>query len=492
MATTRAPISSAFSAQAANAPASSALALANGDVPWISDDPYLSGNFAPIGREIDAQELPVVAGRIPPELSGAYLRNGPNPLFEPIAFAFPMDGDGMIHAVFLAQGRARYRNRFVATRGLGVERRAGHAVYGSFTQPVPVDPGLLLPGDSPGPFKNGAFIHVIQHAGRLLALNEATTCYELNHDLETLGEWAAGTPVPIRIGAHNRRHPRTGELFSLAYSWRSRDVQLHRIDAGGLLVDTRMITLAEPTMIHDFVLTEHYLVIAAGPAVFDVDAARAGDSMLQWRPSLGMRIAIVPLDGTDVIWLQTDAFFVFHFANGFERGNQIVIDYVHHESLDLSAVSERPTTFRRLIIDLPRRSMRIDPLHGADVEFPRIDERREALPSRYAYMPTLTGTLAQPNPPSATFNAILKIDTETGAARCHDFGNRLTGEAVFVPRPGGGEDDGYLAMFTYDPTERSSDFVLLDAARIDTEPVAVVRLPQRVPQGLHGSWIPGA
>ena len=53
------------------------------------------------------------------------MRNGPNPLFKPIAFAYPMDGDGMIHAVYFDNGRARYRNRFVETRSLAVERRAG-------------------------------------------------------------------------------------------------------------------------------------------------------------------------------------------------------------------------------------------------------------------------------------------------------------------------------------------------------------------------------
>jgi hypothetical protein len=39
---------------------------------------------------------------------------------------------------------------------------------------------------------------------------------------------------------------------------------------------------------------------------------------------------------------------------------------------------------------------------------------------------------------------------------------------------------------------RTSDLVLLDAAHIDAKPVAVVLLPQRVPQGLHGTWIPNA
>src|SRR4029077_106119 len=100
------------------------------DVTWTSSDPYLSGNFLPVQREVDAGDLPIVAGRIPPDLSGAYMRNGPNPLFKPTSYTYPMDGGGMIHAVYLDNGRARYRNRFVQTSSLAVERRAGRAIYG--------------------------------------------------------------------------------------------------------------------------------------------------------------------------------------------------------------------------------------------------------------------------------------------------------------------------------------------------------------------------
>jgi carotenoid cleavage dioxygenase-like enzyme len=110
-----------------------ALASETGDVGWTSGDPHLSGNYLPVEREIDADKLPVMAGRIPPDLSGAYMRNGPNPLFKPIYYACPMDGDGMIHAVYFENGRARYRNRFVRTDALKAERRAGRAIYGSST-----------------------------------------------------------------------------------------------------------------------------------------------------------------------------------------------------------------------------------------------------------------------------------------------------------------------------------------------------------------------
>ncbi len=128
-----------------------AVALETAAITWTSDDPHLSGNYAPIGPEIDAADLPVIAGRIPPDLNGAYMRNGPNPLYKPISYTYPMDGDGMIHAVYFANGRARYRNRFVQTPSLAAEHRAGRAIYGSFAKPAPIDPKLLHPRRSAGP-----------------------------------------------------------------------------------------------------------------------------------------------------------------------------------------------------------------------------------------------------------------------------------------------------------------------------------------------------
>jgi carotenoid cleavage dioxygenase-like enzyme len=463
-----------------------------GDVSWTSDDPHLSGNYLPVAREIDAANLQVVSGRIPPALSGAYMRNGPNPHFKPIYYAYPMDGDGMIHAVYFDNGQARYRNRFVRTSGFKTEQRAGRAIYGSFTHPVPVDPNLVGPGGDPGPFKNGAFISVLRHGGHLLALDEATTCYELTMELDTIGEWKAGTDKPIKLGAHNRRHPKTGSLFTLAYGIETPTVQFHEIDAAGKVARTFTIGLAAPTMIHDFILTERHIVLLACPAVFDVKAAQAGKSMLQWQPQLGTRIGLIALDGSSTQWLDADPFFVFHFGNGFERGGQLIIDYVRHESLNLGyvAVKRKVPSLHRMNIDLASHKISDVEIANMVVEFPRFNDVLNALPTRFVYLPTLTDTLKVANPPSATFNAMMKVNCETGDITRQDFGNRIAGEATFIPRgPNGREDDGYLATFSFDPVSRTSDLVLLDATHIGSDPVAVIRMPQRVPQGLHGNWI---
>jgi carotenoid cleavage dioxygenase len=143
-----------------------------------------------------------------------------------------------------------------------------------------------------------------------------------------------------------------------------------------------------------------------------------------------------------------------------------------------------------MTIDPARRNFKVAGFSNEITEFPRFNHLREALPTRFVYMPTLTSSLKEVNPPPAVFNTVLKLDTETGRYTRHDLGNQIVGEAAFVPKPGGRtEDDGYLAAFTYDPVRHGSNLVLLDARRIEEPPVAVIEMPQRVPQGLHGNWI---
>jgi carotenoid cleavage dioxygenase len=246
-------------------------------------------------------------------------------------------------------------------------------------------------------------------------------------------------------------------------------------------------------MIHDFVLTERYIVLFACPAIFDPKVAQSGKPMLQWQPGLGSRIGLIALDGSSTDWLEADPFFVFHFGNAFERGGHIFVDYVRHDSLNLgyATANQKVPTLHRMNIDLANRKITDAEIAGMVVEFPRVNDSLNALPTRFVYLPTLTDTLRLAKPPSATFNTMMKANTENGDIVRHDFGNRVAGEATFIPRkPNSREDDGYLAIFAFDPVNRTSDLVLLDAAHINAPPVAVVRMPQRVPQGLHGTWIP--
>ena len=86
-------------------------------LPADDTHPYRTGAWQPNHREWDAFDLEV-EGEIPADLEGVYLRNTENPVHESIGMYHPFDGDGMIHMVSFAGGKASYRNRCVRTDGL--------------------------------------------------------------------------------------------------------------------------------------------------------------------------------------------------------------------------------------------------------------------------------------------------------------------------------------------------------------------------------------
>jgi carotenoid cleavage dioxygenase-like enzyme len=52
------------------------------------------------------------------------------------------------------------------------------------------------------------------------------------------------------------------------------------------------------------------------------------------------------------------------------------------------------------------------------------------------------------------------------------------------------EDEGWLLTYVYDAARDTSALVMLDAKDFTGKPVAAIALPQRVPFGFHGSWLP--
>src|ERR1700682_1089040 len=78
-----------------------------------SENPYLSGNFAPMIHETTAFDLQV-RGRIPDELEGRFTRIGPSPLgsVDPARYHW-FAGTGLVHGLRLRGGHAEwYRSRF--------------------------------------------------------------------------------------------------------------------------------------------------------------------------------------------------------------------------------------------------------------------------------------------------------------------------------------------------------------------------------------------
>lgn len=451
---------------------------------------FLQGNFAPWRLEGAAEDLEVI-GAIPRELNGTYYRNGPNPAYEPRGRYHWFDGDGMIHAVSLREGRATYRNRWVASDGLKEEQAAGEALF----------PGLLeiSPNEAPR-FKVTANTNIVCHAGKLLALVEAALPTQMAPGtLDTIGLYDFGGRLSGPMTAHPKMDPDTGEMLFFGYSPFPPFLEYHVADRSGALVRSEVIDVAWPSMIHDFAVTAQHVVFILCPVVFSFENLATAGSVFSWEPERGTRIGVMPRGGgnADVRWYETDASYVFHPMNAYVDGDAVVLDVSRYNALRFMSPGARTGSIgdddaarlHRWRIDLrPGGSITSTPLDDQKGEFPRVDERRLGHKHRFGYL-AASGPHDSGSKP--VWSAIKKYDLERGTSVQRDFGAGAgAGEPLFVPRHASAEeDDGYVLVLVYDAARDGSDFFVLDARDIAGEPVAQVRLPHRIPYGFHGNWV---
>jgi len=457
-----------------------------------SVNPFLQGNFAPWRMEGDAPDLEVV-GELPRELRGTYFRNGPNSAFEPIGRYHWFDGDGMVHAIRIADGRARYRNRWVASDGLKEEREAGRALY----------PGLLEFGRMEVPrFKITGNTNVVFHADRLLALVESSLPTELDaRTLQTRGLHDFAGKLAGPMTAHPKLDPNNGEMLFFGYSPFPPYAQYYVADRSGAIVHATPIDLEWPTMMHDFAVTERHVVFLLCPIVFDLENAAKGGSVFSWQPERGTRIGVLPRRGTssDVRWFETDPCYVFHPLNAYDDGDSVVVDVQRYEQLlfmnpDAARSAGRRDSqvarLHRFAMNLATGALHAQALDDHEGEFPRVDERRVGRRHRFGYF-AATGPEGNPSL-LPLFTAVAKIDLDRGSRvelRPHGANNGC-GEPVFVPRhDAADEDDGWVLYLAYDSARNASELVVVPSRDFTGDPVARVLLPHRVPYGFHGNWV---
>lgn len=459
-------------------------------------DRYLTGVYAPVTDELVATGLEIV-GEIPAGLVGTYARNGANPAFTPRGRYHIFDGDGMIHAVtFDEDGSATYRNRWVESKGLLAERRAGRALFGGLSEFALPPPELQAEA---GLFKNTANTNVIHHGDRLLALMEAALPTELTPELATVGEYDFDGALVGPMTAHPKIDPVTGELVFFGYSPFPPYLRFHVADRSGRLVRSVEVDAGRATMMHDFVVTERYAVFFDLPALFDIEAMMAGGPGVRWDAAAGARIGVLPRDATDATglrWIEIEPCYVFHFLNAFDTPEGLIeVTGCRSPQLNTSFGDEPPPpegtipTLHRWQIDPSAGTVSMEQLDDRAADFPRVSPASETRPFRYGYL----GHTASWTNDDVVMDGVTKWDLGTGTESTHVYGStHRAGEAVFAPDPEGRDEDaGWLLNFVTDMTTGTTSLVVLDASDMAAPPVAEVRLPRRVPFGFHGNWMPG-
>jgi carotenoid cleavage dioxygenase len=439
---------------------------------------FLTGIHTPMHDEMTLTDL-AVTGTIPVELTGRYVRIGPNP-FKPDPRGYHwFIGDGMVHGVRLRGRKAEwYRNRYIRSNML--EAEGG-------------------PKAAPGKRRNAhdtVNTNIIQVAGKTMALVEAGSFpVELSDELESIAysDFAGSLKGPFT--AHPHEDPATGELHAITYDAMTPDTVWHvMLDANGKVRRELPIPVKNGPSIHDCTITKRYVLVFDLPVTFSMKAVIGGAKFpFRWNSEHRARVGLLPRDGgaDDIVWCEVDPCYVFHIANSFDREDgKVVVDLDVYDTMftgNGDGPGGKNRGFERWVIDPATKQVERMTIDPDPQEFPRPDERFFGREYRYAW------AIGLPNADPAFLGQqpLYRHDLITGERSVHDFGpGRVPGEFVFVPRHADApEGDGWMIGYVIDTARETTDLVILDATDMAAEPVARVHIPHRIPPGFHGNWL---
>jgi carotenoid cleavage dioxygenase-like enzyme len=468
------------------------------------------GYAAPVRIEGDVYDCEVV-GKIPAALEGTLYRNSADPQYPPrLGTDIFLNGDGMIHMVRISGGHADLKTRYVRTAKLKAERAARKGLFGAYRNPFTDDESVA------GVDRGTGNTSVTWNAGRLFALKEDSRPIELDPDtLETIGSHDFNGRLSSKtFTAHPKIDPFTGEIVAYGYNTQgvaSPTIDLFFIDPAGELTRTESFDAPYASMVHDFLLSEHYVIFTICPMVCDWERVKSGKPFFHWDDRLPTKIAVIPrtVGGVDRIrWFTApSACMETHTFNAWEEGTTLHIEHFVTATGWLSQfpdindpnAREKPPFAYRWTFDLssPVDTFKTAKLFPQVGEMPMIDLRfltRKTEHFWFGTSNTALGPMLEMGPKGPPFTCIGHWNATTDELDYYYAGpHSAPEEPVFVARSANAaQGDGWLLTFVGRRAENRTDLVILDALDLSAGPVATIRFPMRLHEGFHGIWVPAA
>jgi beta,beta-carotene 9',10'-dioxygenase len=451
--------------------------------------------FKSFDNETDSEQLDL-EGELPDWLSGTLYRNGPGRFHVGnSALTHWFDGFALLRRFEFENGEIEYSSRFLDTEAYRGARE-GELRYPEFgTNP---SWGLLdrLKNVMRGRLTDNASISVRCRDSEYRAVTETAreTVFDPT-DLSTLGEREVNLNATGTL-AHDHYDFLQEEWVGLGTRFgRNSSYVLYRDPDDGPLETIAEIERDEPAYIHSFALTDHFVVITehpftASPRRFLADCPFV--ESFRWYPDRETIFLVVDRQtGETLSEPGVPPFFTFHHVDAYERGNELFIDLVAFDdysivpALTLANLRSRAPDIpdgelRRYRIDLDAGSAEGQTIFDGGIEFPTTHYAEANLhPYQFCYG---VGT-----DPGGFNDRLHKIDVERGSDRLWNEEEIHPGEPLFVPRPGGEqEDDGVLLSVALDTDAECSCVLVFDAAEF--EEVARAYLPHVVPFDFHGTF----
>ncbi len=466
-----------------------------------NDHPYMNGAWTPNYDEYDAADMQVI-GEIPKDMDGVYVRNTENPVHEAIGRYHPFEGDGMIHSISFAGGKAEYRNRFVRTKAFQAEQELQQSLWAGLMERP--DKSLRRGWGAHGSLKDASSTDVIVHAGKILStFYQCGEGYRL--DPYTMEQFGTESWVPLDgISAHPKLDESTGELLFFNYSKNAPYMHYGVVGPDNKLKHLVPIDLPGPRLPHDMAFTRNYSILNDLPVFWDPDLLKQNIHATRFFKEIPSRFGIIPRYGSpdSIKWFEADPTYVLHYLNAFEDGDEVVLDgYFQESPVPAKYPNAKPELERMMAyldqyllkprlhrwrFNMKTGQTKEERLDETILEFGTINQRFGGIRNRYCYS-------AIPKKGWFLFTGLAKHDLDTGRSWSIDLGpGRYGSEPAFAPRVGStNEDDGYLTTFVTDMNENRSECLVLNASDLEAGPVCRVILPHRISSGTHATWAHG-
>ena len=472
--------------------------------------PGFTGFNAPFRSEADVYDLEI-DGRLPEDLNGSFYRVQPDFLYPPrYPNDVPFNGDGHVSLFRFGNGHVDFRCRFVQTQRYKAQLEARRALFGIYRNRDTDDPLVRrLSGGT-------ANTNLVFHAGRLFALKEDSPPVQIDpHTLDTLDDsWTFnGKLTSQTFTAHPKIDPVSGEMIGFGYEATGTgtdDVAVYSIDKAGNINWETWIKVPYAGMLHDFGITQAHIVFLVIPLIVDMDQLKKEGLHFSWDDTLPSWFGVMRRggDGKDLRWFKGPARMATHCMNAFSDGTRVYADMDMAEGNQFPFFPNRrggPFDFKkaagfltRLSVDLSKKeeTYTAEVLYREMGVLPRTDERYWSLPYTVGFMPVMNPALpadqARVGNTGLLLNTWTRFDHASGKSTSWNC-NRTSGlqECQFVPRSAGArEGEGYLIGLVNNYETMLTELLVLDAERLGEGPMAAVKLPLRLRNGIHGTWVP--
>jgi all-trans-8'-apo-beta-carotenal 15,15'-oxygenase len=437
-----------------------------------------------------------VRGKIPPGLQGTLYRNGAARFnLGTTRHTHWFDGDGMVQAFTFEGGKASHRGVLLQTPKLKEETRAGRFLYKGFGTEM-LD---SRPIENPDQV-NTANINILSMQGgrELYALWEGGSALQL--DPKTLAAKSFKVWSPETAGAPFSAHPRRspdGTLWNFGYAPHSGSLILYEIDVLGKLKRQTVIAAPQADMVHDFAITENYLVFLLMPLEVKTDTPPVGSlDRYQWQSDRAMIAMLVKKSDFSFRRFELPNGGVFHLGNAWEDNGILRLAYAryskfleHLKGLTFPTPKSQPdelASWHEIELNLNDGAAKQFNTGLNGVEFPSFNTFQTGQNSDFTVLMQNTHAKANTN-----WGMDTVLTWSRGKSQRFTYGPQwLAEEHLFVPtKPNASSSQGWILGTAYNYVTQKTTLSIFDARSLHMGPIAQLELPYGLPLGLHGQFV---